>query len=427
MGSPYFEPVLAWYPAHARDLPWRAPRATPWSVLVSEVMLQQTPVSRVLPAHHAWLARWPSAPALAADPPGEAVRQWGRLGYPRRALRLHATAAIVTQRHGGQIPSSREELLALPGIGAYTAAAVAAFAFGRRHAVLDTNVRRVLARLVSGRQFPGPRPSAAEYRLAESLLPADPAVAARWSVAVMELGALTCTAARPRCTDCPVAPHCAWLAAGQPASASQRPIQRYEGTDRQCRGRLLALLRESPGPVLSQHFDAVWPDNVQRARALDGLVSDGLVDPLPDGSFALPALRLADPRVLVRQPPIASVSAHSRPSRQPLPLALQRPAGITGKKMPPLGRVVLLAGRPGRVTDRAAPVLPRMPCFARSRPRCHRAAPARGSPGRTGPPAPHATMTAQTSAATGRRTCRAPMPQPEGRHPAMPGYSPTRP
>jgi A/G-specific adenine glycosylase len=289
MTSPYLEPVLEWYSAHARDLPWRAPGATPWSVLVSEIMLQQTPVSRVLPAHQAWLARWPSPPALAADPPGEAVRQWGRLGYPRRALRLHETATIVTRDHNGQIPSSRDELLTLPGIGAYTAAAVAVFAFGRRHPVLDTNVRRVLTRLTSKQQFPGPQPSAAEYRLAESLLPADPPTAARWSVAVMELGALTCTAARPRCPACPLAAHCDWLAAGQPTAEGRRQGQRYEGTDRQVRGRLLSVLRDSADPVPLSHFDAVWPDTTQRARALDALVADGLVDPLPNDTFALPS------------------------------------------------------------------------------------------------------------------------------------------
>ena len=288
MSTRYLEPVLAWYSANARDLPWRRPGVTPWSVLVSEIMLQQTPVSRVIPAHRAWLDRWPGPPALAADPPGEAVRQWGTLGYPRRALRLHQTAAILTARHGGQVPPSRDALLALPGIGNYTAAAVAAFAFGQRHAVLDTNVRRVLARLAAGKQFPAPQPSAAESRLAESLLPASPPVAARWSVAVMELGALTCTAARPRCAECPVAAHCAWLAAGQPAAPSRRPGQRYAGTDRQCRGRLLAVLRDSSTPVRLERFDVAWPDTAQMARALDGLVADGLVDPLPDGTFALP-------------------------------------------------------------------------------------------------------------------------------------------
>src|SRR6201995_541845 len=214
--SPYADLVLGWYAAHARDLPWRAAGVSPWAVLVSEIMLQQTPVSRVLPAYQAWLARWPTPASLAADAPGEAVRQWGRLGYPRRALRLHETAVIVTKKYAGELPSSHAELLALPGIGAYTAAAVAVFAFGRRHAVLDTNVRRVLARVESGREFPGPAPSVAEYRLAESLLPQDDAVAARWSVAVMELGALTCTAAAPLCDVCPIAVHCAWLAAGRP-------------------------------------------------------------------------------------------------------------------------------------------------------------------------------------------------------------------
>lgn len=288
MPSRFSEPILAWYAEHARTLPWRAADAAPWSVLVSEIMLQQTPVSRVLPAHAAWLERWPTPADLAADPPGEAVRQWGRLGYPRRALRLHETAGLITSGYGGIIPSDRDELIKLPGIGAYTAAAVAVFAYGRRHAVLDTNVRRVFGRLVSGKERPGTAPSTAEYRLAESLLPEDDATAARWSVAVMELGALVCTAANPQCPRCPVRTHCAWRAAGQPKLAGKPSAQRYEGTDRQCRGRLLGLLRDSSAPVTPRAFDPVWPDNAQRARALDGLVADGLVDPLPDGTFALP-------------------------------------------------------------------------------------------------------------------------------------------
>jgi A/G-specific adenine glycosylase len=288
MPSRFSEPVLTWYAGHARVLPWRGAGATPWSVLVSEFMLQQTPVSRVLPAHAAWLSRWPAPADLAADPPGEAVRQWGRLGYPRRALRLHQTAVIITADYGGAVPADRDELARLPGIGAYTAAAVAVFAYGRRHAVLDTNVRRVFGRLVSGREHPGSAPSAAEYRLAESLLPEDDATAARWSVAVMELGALVCTAANPECGSCPVRADCAWHAAGRPKAAGKPRAQRYEGTDRQCRGRLLGLLRESPAPVPASAFDLVWPDNAQRARALDGLVADGLVDPLSDGTFALP-------------------------------------------------------------------------------------------------------------------------------------------
>ena len=257
MSAPYTEPVLGWYASHQRDLPWRAPGTTPWSVLVSEIMLQQTPVARVLPAHTAWIARWPTPAALAAEPAGEAIRQWGRLGYPRRALRLHETATLLVLRHGGTVPADREALLALPGIGSYTAAAVASFAFGQRHAVLDTNVRRVLARLVVGQPTPAAAPSVAETRLAESLLPAEPAVAARWSVAVMELGALVCTAASPQCGRCPVARDCAWLAAGRPPQAPGRRTQRYDGTDRQCRGRLLAVLRESGPPVSRADLDAV--------------------------------------------------------------------------------------------------------------------------------------------------------------------------
>jgi A/G-specific adenine glycosylase len=288
MTSRYLEPVLRWYADHARDLPWRSPDASPWSVLVSEITLQQTPVSRVLPAHRDWLTRWPTPAALAADPAGEAVRQWGRLGYPRRALWLHEAARIMTERHGGQVPASSDELLALPGIGRYTAAAVASFAFGQRHAVLDTNVRRVMCRLVTGAEFPGKTPSAAEWRLAESLLPDEPRVAARWAVGVMELGALVCTAAKPRCGSCPVARHCAWLGAGSPRAATRPVGQRYEGTDRQCRGRLLAVLRDADGPVPASRLDAVWPTQMQRARALDGLVADGLVDALPDGRYALP-------------------------------------------------------------------------------------------------------------------------------------------
>ena len=258
MTTPYTEPVLAWFSRHARDLPWRGPGATPWSVLVSEIMLQQTPVARVVPAHQSWLARWPTPAALAAEPAGEAIRQWGRLGYPRRALRLHETATIVTARHGGTVPDDIDALLALPGIGSYTAAAVASFAYGQRHAVLDTNVRRVLARLVDGQPRPRSAPSPAERRMAESLLPAEPAVAARWSVAVMELGALVCTAASPRCAECPVARHCAWLAAGRPpegAELARRRAQRYDGTDRQCRGRLLAVLRDGSGPAAAAEFE----------------------------------------------------------------------------------------------------------------------------------------------------------------------------
>ena len=290
MATPDSTAILHWYAAHQRDLPWRHPEATPWAVLVSEIMLQQTPVSRVLPVYTAWLARWPTPAALAAATAGDALRAWGRLGYPRRAIRLYQTAQALVEWHGGAVPASVTALLALPGIGPYTAAAVASFAFGQRHAVLDTNVRRVLARLISGQELPPVSASAAEQKLAESLLPEEPAVAARWSVAVMELGALVCTAARPQCASCPVAGSCAWRLAGHPPGGGARRSQGYEGTDRQCRGRLLAVLRAADGPVPGSRLDAAWPGRLQRNRALDSLVADGLVDPLPGGHYALPGL-----------------------------------------------------------------------------------------------------------------------------------------
>jgi A/G-specific adenine glycosylase len=279
--------ILRWYGSHARDLPWRRSTATAWAVLVSEVMLQQTPVARVLPAFQSWLARWPTAASLAAASPADAVRQWGRLGYPRRALRLHQAARIICERHRGEVPQSVDDLLALPGIGTYTAAAVASFAFGQRHAVLDTNVRRVLARMITGEQWPAPAVTATEVALARSLLPVRPDVAARWSVAVMELGALVCAATRPDCGACPVATQCAWHLAGNPAGPRRRGGQAYQGTDRQCRGRLLAVLRDSDEPVPAAGIEAAWPDAPQRARALASLLADGLAESHPDG-YTLP-------------------------------------------------------------------------------------------------------------------------------------------
>src|SRR4051794_32122174 len=210
------ERVLGWYDVAARDLPWRAAGTSAWGVLVSEFMLQQTPVSRVLPVWTAWMERWPSPAELVEAGAGEAVRAWGRLGYPRRALRLHAAATAIQERHHGDVPDTYEELLALPGIGDYTASAVASFAFGRRHAVLDTNVRRVLARADGGVEQPGPSVTRAERLRAEALLPDEPGVAAEWAVGVMELGALVCTATSPRCSACPVVDLCRWQSAGRP-------------------------------------------------------------------------------------------------------------------------------------------------------------------------------------------------------------------
>jgi A/G-specific adenine glycosylase len=288
MAATDFSAVLVdWYDANARDLPWRADDVTPWGVLVSEIMLQQTPAARVAPMWEQWIERWPSPTSLAADPPGEAVRAWGRLGYPRRALRLHAAAVVMVSRHGGEVPPSYDDLLALPGIGSYTAAAVAAFGFGQRHAVLDTNVRRVHARVLHGvADATSASPTVAERREALALVPShDPA---KHSIAVMELGALVCTARSPRCGACPLVASCAWQLGGRPAGASARKVQTYAGTDRQVRGRLLAVLRDAPGPVGKASLDVVWDDAVQRERALDGLLTDGLVQLAGDDSYRLP-------------------------------------------------------------------------------------------------------------------------------------------
>ena len=279
--------LLDWFAHAARDLPWRRD-ASPWAVMISEFMLQQTPVSRVLPVYEAWVERGPTPAALAAESSGEAVRAWGRLGYPRRALRLHAAATAIVERHGGEVPDSIDELLALPGVGAYTAAAVSSFAFGGREAVLDTNVRRVFARVVGGEQFPSATVTSAERDLAGALLPVRDAH--RWAAATMELGALVCTARSPRCDECPVADLCRWRAAGYPAyDGPARRGQAWHGTDRQCRGRLMAVLREAPGPVPKSALDLVWADASQRERALDGLVADGLVEPLANDTYALPS------------------------------------------------------------------------------------------------------------------------------------------
>jgi A/G-specific adenine glycosylase len=280
-----------WYDTAARDLPWRAPGTSPWGVVVSEIMLQQTPVARVAPAWRDWMARWPTPAAMAADPdqPAAAIRMWGRLGYPRRALRLYEIATTAVERHDGEIPADLDALLALPGVGSYTARAVAAFAFGQRHPVVDTNVRRFVARAVLGLADAGPATTQRDLSAVEALLPAAPADAARASVAFMELGAVVCVARSPRCAVCPVASACAWRLAGspEPVAPTQR-AQTYAGTDRQVRGLLMAVLRDAEGPVTAGTLDAVWPDAAQRTRALAGLLADGLaVRPSAD-TYALP-------------------------------------------------------------------------------------------------------------------------------------------
>ncbi|HET9139670.1 A/G-specific adenine glycosylase [Actinophytocola sp.] len=281
--------LVDWFDGHARDLPWRAPGTTAWGVLVSEIMLQQTPVARVEPAWLEWLARWPRPSDLAAASPADVLRAWGKLGYPRRALRLREAAAAIAEQHGDVVPSDVDTLLALPGIGAYTARAVAAFGYGRRCPVVDTNVRRVVARAVHGAGDAGPASTARDLADVEALLPVAEPAAARLSIALMELGALVCTARAPRCADCPIRDGCAWQRAGRPAYAGPaKPVQRYAGTDRQVRGRLLDVLRDAPEPVAKAALDAAWADAGQRDRCLASLLADGLVEQVPDGRFALP-------------------------------------------------------------------------------------------------------------------------------------------
>ncbi len=293
--------ITGWFAAEGRDLPWRSPQCSAWGVMVSEFMLQQTPVVRVLPVWEEWMRRWPEPAALAAEPSGEAVRAWGRLGYPRRALRLSEAARRIVEQHEGQVPSSPADLLALPGVGSYTAAAIACFAFGLPETVVDTNIRRVHARLVSGNALPEPSHTAAEARLAADLMPATGddggKLACAWNAAVMELGALICTARSPRCGECPVSASCAWIARGRPEPHYTPKGQPWAGTDRQVRGAMMAVLRASDEPQPADTLLATAPTEpgsatelvrafqgllslpagaAQRSRCLAGLLADGL-------------------------------------------------------------------------------------------------------------------------------------------------------
>jgi len=282
--------LIEWFRGNARDLPWRRPECSAWGVLVSEVMLQQTPVVRVAPVWQEWLRRWPLPSDLAAVSPADVLRAWGRLGYPRRALRLHSCAGVLTARHGNTVPADVTLLLALPGVGAYTARAVACFAYGQRVAVVDTNVRRVIARAVHGRARPAGASTTRDLADAAILLPADAAQVVVVSAALMELGALVCTARAPRCGQCPIRVDCAWVRQSSPPDTAPRGNpQRFAGTDRQVRGLLMEVLRNSFDPVAPAQLDLVWvSDPLQRDRALGSLLRDGLVEQTAEGLFALP-------------------------------------------------------------------------------------------------------------------------------------------
>ncbi len=278
--------VVGWYRANARDLPWRRPGFSAWGTLVSEFMLQQTQVVRVVPILTEWLARWPTPADLAAAPPAEVLRAWGRLGYPRRALALHACAEAIVERHGGVVPEDVSSLLELPGVGDYTARAVAVFAFGHRHPVVDTNVRRVIARAELGVAQPAAPNARRDLPAMAALLPSDPVDQRDFNAGMMEIGAIVC-ARKPRCGECPLADTCAWRAAGYPPGEPARRQPRFEGSDRQLRGRVMAELRASDIPVGDDEIVGVVPDADTRSRILAGLVADGLARRTDDG-YSLP-------------------------------------------------------------------------------------------------------------------------------------------
>ncbi|GAB3282375.1 HhH-GPD family protein [Parasphingorhabdus pacifica] len=281
--------LIDWFDTSARALPWRAPGTTGWGVLVSETMLQQTPVGRVQPIWEEWMARWPLPSDLAAASQADVLRAWGKLGYPRRALRLHQAATAIAEQHDDVVPADVDTLLELPGIGTYTARAVAAFAYGKRAPVVDTNVRRVVARAVHAAGDAGPPSPKRDLADVDALLPADDATAAKLSAALMELGQVVCTVRTPACDSCPIAHDCAWQHAGRPAYAGPaKKVQKFAGTDRQVRGRLLDVLRGAPGAVTRSQLDAAWNEAGQRDRCLDSLLVDGLIEQTDDGLFALP-------------------------------------------------------------------------------------------------------------------------------------------
>jgi A/G-specific adenine glycosylase len=274
---------LAWYKKNKRDLPWRSTDA--WGVLVSEIMLQQTPVARVLPVYNEWMKRWPTPAALAAATPAQVITAWGRLGYPRRALRLHECAKVISTQYKGKIPTTQSELRELPGVGDYTSAAIIAFAFEGRSLVLDINIRRVFARVIDGIEVPTAAPTKSERQEREKLIPSkNPHV---WAAATMEFGALICTAKNPKCGQCPLADQCIWRSLDYPLSDQPKRTQSWHGTDRQCRGVIVQALRENPA-LTKKEIMQLWDVPSQVEKALLTLLEDGLLVEQKGQRFSLP-------------------------------------------------------------------------------------------------------------------------------------------
>ncbi len=275
--------VLTWFAKNKRDLPWR--NSTPWGVVVSEFMLQQTPVVRVLPKWNEWMTRWPIPADLASASTSEVITAWGRLGYPRRALRLHECAKIIAMQFNGKVPETEDVLKTLPGIGDYTAAAIASFAFEAKSLVLDINIRRLFARVIDGVQSPRASLSNIERTSRAELIPEKKAHV--WAAATMELGALVCTSRNPKCDQCPVSSVCAWRSAGYPESDQPRKVQGWQGTDRQCRGIVVQALRENAALHIGE-IRKLWHDESQLEKALSTLIHDGLISLNESSLYALP-------------------------------------------------------------------------------------------------------------------------------------------
>ena len=279
----YEKTIIDWFKKNKRDLPWRKTDA--WGVLVSEIMLQQTPVQRVLPVYNEWMKRWPTPAHLAKATPAEVITAWGRLGYPRRALRLHECAKVITTELEGVIPQEESELRKLPGIGEYTAAAMVAFAFGGKSLVLDINIRRLFSRLYRGEEAPTAAPTKAERVEYLQYVPAKNAHI--WAAATMELGALICTAKNPLCGRCPVANECAWRSLDYPVSERVKRTQTWHGTDRQCRGTIVQALRENAS-LSKKEIHLLWDVPSQVEKALLTLLDDGLIEERRKNSYSLP-------------------------------------------------------------------------------------------------------------------------------------------
>ena len=281
--NPLEKPIVTWFKKNKRDLPWRT--NSPWGVMVSEYMLQQTPVNRVLPKWIEWMNRWPTPADLAQATPAQVITAWGRLGYPRRALRLHAAAQILAEDFNNEVPSDEATLQSLPGIGQYTAAAIAAFAFDQRTLVMDVNIRRLLTRVIDGNEHPKPATTARERAARITLLPQRNAH--MWAAATMELGAIVCTSSNPKCELCPVISQCNWRKNGYPKSDLIRKSQDWLGTDRKCRGTIVQALRENES-LTESAIKKLWPDESQVEKALTTLLEDRLIQSMPRSRFRLP-------------------------------------------------------------------------------------------------------------------------------------------